>query len=540
MLIRRLSFFYLLICSFFLASLHAEIPLSQPISETALKEKLESHIKFNPTGSNTVGLITIDDRTSGISESTWLYVKKALEYYRHSKPAFIILELNTPGGEVFAAQKISDALKEMDIQDDIPVVVFINNWAISAGAMLAYSGRFITITKDASMGAAEPVLATQSGEMKEASEKVNSAIRADFANRARFFDRNPYIAEGMVDKDIILVMRDGTIIKVDSDAKILATDLLIKAKGKLLTLNAEQQMQFGVADIMLLPTKTALITEKERASGKWPASKMLLFEQPFFAKIPQATIDSYQMDWKTRFFVLLAHPVVSSLLLLGLMMGFYLEMSHPGFGLPGTLAVVCLFLIVLSHLSLDIANWLEVILMVTGILILVIDLFFLPTFGLLGAVGVFIFLAGLFGMMLPGIGSVSFDYDTKTLNAAGSAFINRLAWLCATLIIGLLLILLMARYVTPSLASWSRLVLNGNEQDASKGYFAGENPKDLPKPGSIGEVLSTLRPAGKVGINDGIYDAMTDGNFIEKGTRIVVTRLDGGVIIVDEIRNKIV
>ena len=110
-----------------------------------------------------------------------------MDHFKETKPIFVILELNTPGGEVFAAQNISDALKELDTQYQIPVVCFINNWAISAGAMLAYSCRYITVVKDASMGAAAPVIASETGEMKEASEKINSALRTDFANRAAFF-----------------------------------------------------------------------------------------------------------------------------------------------------------------------------------------------------------------------------------------------------------------------------------------------------------------------------------------------------------------
>ncbi len=504
------------------------------ISQKNLEEQLAAHIKFSSTEPNTVGYITINDHTNGINESTWLYVKQALAQYKKSKPIFVILELNTPGGEVFPAQEISDALKELDIQYNIPVVAFVNNWAISAGALLAYSCRFIAIVKDASMGAAEPVLASSTGEMKEASEKVNSAFRSDLANRAHFFDRNPYIAEAMVDKDVILVLRHGEIIKLDSESQIRTTgddpDTLISPKGKLLTLNTDLLMKYGVADILLPPKKLEPISEAEQESGKWPASKTLLFTQPFFEKIPNASIDSYRMDWKTRFFVLLAHPVVSSLLMLGLMIGFYFELSNPGFGLPATVAVVCLFLIILSSLSLEIANWLEVILLVTGILVILVDVFLLPTFGLLGIIGVLLFIAGLFGMMLPQVGSVSFDFDTKTLNSAGAAFFERLAWLSGTLVVGFICILFITRYVTPSLAAWSRLTLTGNEQD---GYIAGENPKNLPPVGSKGEVFATLRPAGKVLIDNKIYDALTAGNFIDKGCPIVVSRLEGSVIVVD-------
>lgn len=174
-----------------------QAPLAVPTS--SLEASLAERIKFNPNGPNKIGYIKIVGHDSMISQSTWIYIKKALEYYKETRPAFIILEMDTPGGEVFAAQKISDALKEIDTQEGIPVVTYINNWAISAGAMIAYSTRYIAVVKDGSMGAAEPVIAGESGQMQSASEKVNSALRTDFANRARFFDRNPDIAEAMVD-----------------------------------------------------------------------------------------------------------------------------------------------------------------------------------------------------------------------------------------------------------------------------------------------------------------------------------------------------
>lgn len=502
-------------------------------SENAIDNELRKHIKYNEKGPNTVGLITIGDHTSEINESTWLYVKNALDYYKKNKPAFLILELNTPGGEVFAAQKISDALKEMDTQYNIPVVAYINNWAISAGAMLAYSCRFIAVVKDASMGAAEP-LTVEGGEMKVASEKVNSALRADFANRANFFGRNPYIAEAMVDKDVILVLRHGKIIKLDNEDQIKKTgpepDVLIKAKGKLLTLTAEQLISDGVADILLLPSKLEPMTAKEQESGKWPANKNLLFTYPFFAKIPQATIDVFQMDWKTKFFVLLANPIVASLLFLGMLIGFYVEFSTGGFGLAGTVGVTCLFLIILSSFALEIANWLELILLLTGLIIILVELFVLPTFGLLGFIGIIFFIVGLFGMMLPGAGSVSYEFDTNTLNAAGQAFFERLAWLCGTLVLGFVIIAFLARFITPKLAGFSRFVLTGHEQE---GYIAGEKPETLPQPGAKGEVLSTLRPAGKIIIDDKVYDAISYGAFIEKGMPIVVERLEGSVIVVN-------
>lgn len=510
-------------------------PPSLALSSQELESNLKQFIHYNEQNPNVIGHIVVGGHSEQINQSTWLYIKKALDYYKDSRPIFIILELNTPGGEVFAAQKISDALKEMDIQLNIPIVVFVNNWAISAGAMLAYSGRFITTVKDGSMGAAEPIFLSETGEHKTASEKENSAIRTDFASRAAYFDRNPYIAEAMVDKDIILVLRDNKIIKLDNEQQIRITepnaDILISPKGKLLTLSADEMLRYGVADMVLLPIKLSPITPEEEEMGRWPASKMLLFHQPFFKDIPNTTIDSYQVDWKTRFFAFLASPAISSLLMMGVLVGFYMEFSTPGFGLAGTLAVTSMILIILSSFALEIANWLEVILLVIGLAIITIDLFVLPTFGLMGVIGIVFFFAGLMGMMIPGLDSIHYEYDTKTLNAAGEYALERLGWLSASIVVSFVLILILAKYVTPKFAAYSKLVLSGNEQ---VGFIAGDDPLKLPKPGHQGIAATPLRPAGKIVIGNQLYDAISSGGYIEKDHRITVARLDGSVIIVNE------
>jgi membrane-bound ClpP family serine protease len=474
-----------------------------------------------------VGYIKIEGQ-SGINQGTWLYVYKALERYKEIKPAFIIVELNTPGGEVFAAQKISNALKEFDTQFDIPVVAFINNWAISAGAMIAYSSRFITIVKDASMGAAEPLQLTAGTEAQTASEKVNSAIRTDFANRASFFDRNPNIAEAMVDKDVILVKRAGNVIKVSDEDKIETTDEVISPKGKLLTLSAKEMMELGVADILLNPAKLSPITEKETTEGHWPFDKTLLSTYAFFKEIPNAEVDAYTMDLKTRFFQFLMKPMVSSILFLGLMLGAYMELSTPGFGFPGSIAVVCLFLIILSSFALEIGGWLELILLGAGLTLFLIDLFFIPTFGLLGIAGIIAFIVGLVGLMVPGLEDFNFSFDTGSFNEVGLQVLERLAWLSGTLVVGLIIIAFLAKYAMPAFKPFQRLVSYGEQE----GFTAGEAFDTLPSIGATGKVIAPLRPSGKIFIDNQTLDANSLGSFIEKGEEVIVERIEGSRIFV--------
>lgn len=506
--------------------------IGEPYTKSELLEKLKTQIPYDETGPNIIGHLIIEDQSESITEATFLYIKKGLEHYKKIKPIFIILELNTPGGEVYAAQKISDALKEMDTQHSIPVVAYVNNWAISAGAMIAYSCRFIAVAKDASMGAAEPVFLGTEGHMESASEKVRSAIRSDFASRASYFDRNPLIAEAMVDKDIILVKRKGVIVKLDNEAQIETNDVLISAKGKLLTLNAEQLMSLGVADFLVLPSKLAPLSEEEITSFKWPAEKNALFQIPYFKDIPNATIDAFKPDWKMRFFSLLANPAVSSILMLGLIVGFYMEVTTPGVGLPGTIAATCLFLIIISSYSLEIANFLEVILVFSGMAVILVELFILPSFGLLGFVGIVFFLMGLFGLMNPSFGTIDYEFDTHTFNLAGESFIQHLAWFCGTLFVALFLIFLIAKYLTPQFKAFNRFVLKGNEQT---GYTSFEPQENLPKISEVGVASTTLRPSGKVIIADVQYDALSIDSLIERGEEIIVVGIDGGTLLVAKV-----
>jgi membrane-bound serine protease (ClpP class) len=503
--------------------------------EDQVLAQLKEYIHYNPDGQNLVGQISLGQ--GGISRSTWIYVKAALDEYKKSKPIFIIVHLDTPGGEVLAAEQISKGLIDIDKNYGIPCVAFVDNWAISAGALVAYSCRFIAAAKDAAMGAAEPILMGQGGETQEAPEKIKSAIRADYANRAAYYGRNPDIAEAMVDKGIVLVLRDGQIVRLDSDAQIRTEgpdpDVVINKEGKLLTLNAKQMVEYSVADFMVEPTAILPTTFAERELGEWPADRSPLFAYPFFSSIPDATIQAAESDWKMKFFAFLTSPVVQSLLFLGMMLGFYVELHTPGFGVPGVVGLTCLFLIILSSFAMEAFNWFELILVIVGLLLVGVEVFVLPGFGVAGIVGIILTLVGLFGMMLPGIQDLHFSWDGG-ISWAWDAFLERLAWLGGALVVGVILMFFLTRYILPKFGYLSRLVLRGNEQDRTKGFVAGPDMAAMPPVGSAGVARSPLRPAGKVEIESTVYDAVSEGSYITVGSKIVVARYEGGHMIVQE------
>lgn len=525
-LLRRLLCFVLLLSPFSAFAAEGE-------QITKLSEKLSASIHYKENGPNPIGYLHLA-KDQPIQESTYLYVKFALEEFKKKQVPFVVLDLDSPGGEVFAALKISEELKKLDTEDHIPVVAFIDNWALSAGALLAYSCRFIGTTTDASMGAAEPVIMGGEGKMESASEKINSALRAEFSNTARFFGRDPLIAEAMVDKDIILVERKGKIIRLESENDIILSgknpDIVVSRKGKLLTLDAQQMMSLGVADFQLPYQTLEPISQQEKQSGAWPFSKYLLSKEPFFSKIPEATLINYQ-NAKIDIFAFLAHPLVSSLLMMGLLLGIYGEMSHPGSGLFGTIAVVCLSLILLSSFAAQTIDWLEVIVLIAGTILLCIELFVLPGFGFVGILGILMMLGALFALMLPSLPNVSFSFDIEKWSLSTLEIVKRLGWLVGTLLVSLVLMSVISRYITRRKAVLKHLVLEG-EQDKERGYVAVPSSSALPKIGEEGTAYSPLRPSGKVLVHGKLYDAQAENFYVEKDRIVTVTGHEGGKITV--------
>lgn len=483
------------------------------------KPTFDESIQYQKDGENLIGYLHIG-KERGIDQSTYLYVKFALEEFKAKKVPFVILHLNTPGGEVFSSLKISELLQKLDSEDHIPVVAFIDNWALSAGAMLAYSSRFIGIVNVASMGAAEPITMGEGGKMESAPEKINSALRAEIANLARLYGRDPLIAQAMVDKDIILVKRREKIVQVQREEEILATDEVITQKGKLLTLNAEQLRDLGIADFM---------------------AKSVL-DYPFFAKIPQVKLVTYE-NWKVGFFAFLAHPLVSSLLMMGLLIGVYMEVNHPGFGFPAILGLSCLGLILISSFAVHTVHFLELIMLGVGLILLLVEVFILPGFGVTGILGILFTIGGLFALMLPSFRGANFSFDLASCNAIAQEILRRLAWLSSALLASAAAMIVLSRAIIYKSSLFRRLILSDSLEENrtslkesfylnqdQEGYLASNYEATLV--GKSGTVFSELKPAGHITVDGVQYVATSESGFIEKGEEVLISGGRGANLIV--------
>jgi membrane-bound serine protease (ClpP class) len=273
--------------------------------------------------------------------------------------AAVLLDINTFGGRVDAAVVMRDALLDAPLR----TIAFVNPRAISAGALLALATETIVMSSGGTIGAAMPVVGG-SGEPQAADEKAVSYLRKEFAATAERRGRPAPLAEAMVDVDVEI---PGVV-----------------AKGKLLTLTTSEGMRHHVVDFRADTLEAALdavglgAADVRRASQTWAETAV-------------------------RF---LTNPVVASLLMTAGLMGILVEITAPGFGLPGAVGVLSLALLFWGHWLVQLAGWEELLLIGAGALMIGAELFVIPGFGVAGIAGVVMLVAGL-GMTLVGAGATT-------------------------------------------------------------------------------------------------------------------------------------
>ena len=384
--------------------------------------------------------------------------------------AAVLLDINTFGGRVDAAVAMRDTL----VNAPIRTIAYVNPRAISAGALIAIACQTVVMNSGGTIGAAAPVVADANGGSQPADEKSVSYLRKEFRATADARGRPPEFAEAMVDLDVEI---PGVV-----------------AKGKLLTLTTSEAIEHKVADFTA-GTMTAALDE---------------------AGLPGAVVQTATQTWAETVVRFLTIPAVSSLLMTVGLLGLLVELRTPGFAVPGAIGLAALGLFFWGQWIVQLAGFEEILLVAIGVLLIALEIFVIPGITIAGVAGVLALVAGL-GLTLVGAGATS----AVIIGALGRVAISLLLALAG----GLALM-----RVLPKLPFGRRLVLE-TEVDASHGYVSAPE-SDHRWLGRTGTAMSPLRPAGIAEIDGTRVDVVSEGGFIDAGTVIEVTRVDGNRIVV--------
>jgi membrane-bound serine protease (ClpP class) len=273
------------------------------------------------------------------------FIERSLEEAAAGGVAAVILDMDTPGGRVDAAERIADALSDAAV----PVYTLVNRRAFSAGALIALATDGIYMRPGSVIGAATPV----DGAGQKAPEKIVSAMRSEMRALAEARGLDPRVAEAMVDESIAI---PG-----------------VSEAGQLLTLTTEEAVELGYA------------TEVE----DMPALLALLGEA-------RAQVVTAEANWAERVVRFFSNPVVAPFLLTLGFLGLITEIKTPSFGMAGAAGLLSLSLFFGSHLIVGLAGLEDLIIFGVGLALLGVEIFLIPGFGLFGVIGALGMVAGLY------------------------------------------------------------------------------------------------------------------------------------------------
>ena len=405
----------------------------------------------------------------------------------------IILQMDTPGGALVIAEKLIRML--MDLPESTRVITYVDKDALSAGALIAMATDDIYMAPNSRIGASAVVLPWGDMEEGDMKEKAVSATLALVKSAAEQNGHDPNLVEAMVRRDYTYTIGEEVIVP----------------EGELLTLNdvnaARLVERKGVKAPLLAAGKANDITDLLKKLGRDPDNVIT----------PQLT----PTDKLTR----LAKTFALLFLILGVV-GVYIEIKTPGFGIPGVLGIFMLMLFFWAQYIAGTAGTVEFLIFVFGAALLLLEIFVIPGFGIAGISGISLITLSIFMAMVqhfPGENLFSFP----ELQVSGA--LTRMA---VVLLVSFLVMVILARYL-PQTEAFSHIAVM-KSLNHTDGYQASADHESLL--GASGTAATALHPAG-MGLFDGKrVNVVTRGEFIEKDTPIIVAETHGNRIVVDRVR----
>ena len=322
-----------------------------------------------------------------IGSTTWLYTQKGFDEAKTKNADIVLIHMNTYGGEVLYA----DSIRTKILNAEIPVYVFIDNNAASAGALISIACDKIFMRPGASFGAATVV--NQTGEQMP--DKYQSYMRATMRATAEAhgrdtiiqgndtiykWKRNPLIAEAMVDERTVVPNL------IDS--------------GKTLTFTTLEAQQYGYCDGV-----AANVDELITKNLGIESYELITFNPTVLDNIKGFLMSS----------------VLQGILIMLIIGGIYFELQTPGIGFPLAVAVLAA-LLYFAPLYIEglAANW-EILMFVIGLILLAVEIFVIPGFGIAGISGIVLVIAGLTLSLLE---NVNFDFEPVETGGVGKALLT--------------------------------------------------------------------------------------------------------------------
>lgn len=419
-------------------------------------------------------------------------VRRGVKEAMDAKAELLVLDMETKGGRVDSTEEIIGILAQFKGR----TVTYVNKEAYSAGAFISVATQEIYMAPESVIGAAAPIMMSPGGtgveQMPDTMEvKATSAISAKIRAYAEKNGHNPAVVQAMIDKKSELVI-DG---------------VTVNEKGNVLTLNnREAEREYGTPPKRLLSAGT--VESLDALLGKLGFAGVEVKRiEPTGAEKLATLINALNWLW----------------LIVGVA-GIYIEFKTPGFGLPGIVGICSFALYFLGSYVAGLSGMEWPALFILGLLLVIAELFVFPGTVVLGLSGAMLMLFTIVMAMVdmyPGMPTLPTLPQLKMpMRDLGYA------------LVGSVVVLAVLARLLPKTPMYAALV---TKSVSGGGMEAREETARAARVGSEGTTLSVLRPSGKAQFGDEVMDVMTQGELIERGTRVRIVGHSGREAIVEPI-----
>ncbi len=441
---------------------------------------------------------------------------------------FCIYQIETYGGLLKSGDDISKYFI-LEAKKKVTTVAYVTTEAISAGAMISVACEDIIMKKNTLIGDAAPI--TMGGKLEGVErEKIESFTRAGFERASEANGYPAALLKAMVSAQLEVYrvknlstgeheFFESTELPKDPNLYAIDDKELIVKQGELLTLTASKAKEYNIA--------RAVVADIDQARA--------FLEDKYNVSITETV--TFEPLWSEQMVRWINSPGVLSVLVMAALLAGYVELNTPGLGLPGMVAVICLIIIVGSKYLVGMANWIEIAVFVVGIILLLIELFVLPGFGLAGAGGIICIFAGLFGMLIK---NAPDEIPWPTTDIEWMLFFKGAIGLMGGVIGFIIAAAVLAKFL-PRWGMLSGLVLvPAFDKDARNARPAAtsqvhEEPSASLSKGQKGKALTLLRPAGTAKFGEVVVDVVSKAEYIGKNEEVVIDEIHGNRVVVKKL-----
>ncbi len=511
------------------------LPATQPLDATTLSTTQASAATTLPTTQVSFGPTAVIVINGGIDDYTHVTLVRRFDEARAQGARTIILKLNTPGGLVSAAMDITRFLRSQD-PAQVRTIAFVDEMALSAGAMISVACDQIIMQPGSLIGDSAPIVMAPQGGLSNLGEteraKAESPIQADFYASAIRNGHDPTLLGAMVTLGRVVhyvqhpTTDERKFVEAEAYTKLISEGWTpvkgvpdpVDRADTLFTADAELSKKLGLSK-GTYPSIEAFVASRN-ASGE-----------------PMQIIATFQHTTGEQVVAFLGSFPVRGILTTVFMLSLWMSLSQPGTGLPETVALASLGVLMGVPMLTGYAEWWEVLSVVLGIVLLAVELFLIPGFGFAGITGVILLIMGL-TMTWVGNEPIEFPGVLPSLPLTWAAAQGGLIMVTMSLLSSIVILVLLRRFL-PSMPYFNSLVLKTTvgSTDSSVVALSESEERAWPYRGMHGTAVTSLMPGGSARFTDvdgtqRVLSVVTSDGYIDRGAPIVVREVSGLRVVV--------